>query len=189
MSGLSIRAYSTDVGYNGESLPDFKQMTMRNGTPVIPGTSWAGAIRDRFKQLSDDKLTDGLFGFVCEKSNETKPSRILFSESQITGASFKEMTRNSIDRFSGATKDTALYTERTCYGGRAQLTIMVRGALSDEERIVLSAVLLDLHNGYLSIGGLTSVGRGLFSIEHITVNSTDRTKLLTPEHLLDLLEV
>ena len=187
--GLSIRVYSTDVDPGGKALPDFKQMTMRNDIPIIPGTSWAGAFRDRFCQLSDKALTDDLFGYVREKTQETKPSRILFSESQITGAQFKQITRNSIDRFSGATKDTALYTERTCYGGETELTITIPDKLTDEERIVLSAVVLDLHHGYLSLGGLTSVGRGLFSVEQVTVNGKDRTDRLTPATLSDLLEV
>ncbi|MCR4646755.1 MAG: hypothetical protein K5695_15325 [Oscillospiraceae bacterium] len=194
-SGLSIRTYSTDVAPDlSHPLPDFKQMTMQNGTPVIPGTSWAGAFRERFRLFTDESQTDALFGYVKERTQETQRSRICFSESQITGATCKEMTRNSIDRFSSATKDTALYTESTCYSGETGLTITLLpdangDAPSAAERTALSAVLLDLHNGFLALGGLTSVGRGIFSIEQITVNGEDRTNMLAPEHVAALLEV
>ena len=101
----------------------------------------------------------------------------------------KEMTRNSIDRFSAATKNTALYTERTWYGGETELTLTIPHGTSPKERLVLGAVLLDLHNGYLSLGGLASVGRGMFRIEQIEVNGSDRTALLEPAGLAALLEV
>ena len=186
-SALSIRVYSTDPGKDHQKFPDFKQMAMQNGDPVIPGTSWAGAFRERFRQLSaDEPLTNGLFG---ELNGDVKRSRILFSESQIRGGMAKEMTRNSIDRFSAATKNTALYTERTWYGGETELTLTIPHGTSPKERLVLGAVLLDLHNGYLSLGGLASVGRGMFRIEQIEVNGSDRTVLLEPAGLAALLEV
>ena len=43
---------------------------------------------------------------------------------------------------------------------------------------ILSAVICDLDRGYLAVGGLTSVGRGLFTVEKIFINEDDRTEAL-----------
>ena len=166
---LSIRSYTVkDISY-----ADFTQLSDKDGTPVIPGTSWAGAFRSRFKQLSGSKkLTDELFGFVDIEKNEQKRSKILFSESRIKDHTSKLITRTSIDRFSGGVKDSALYSEVTCYNGNCKLEIIISRNIDEEEkcRAVLYAVICDLHKGYLSVGGLTSVGRGIFEVEKMEVN-------------------
>ena len=46
--------------------------------------------------------------------------------------------------------------------------------VEDEFLDILAAAITDLHYGYLAIGGLTSVGRGLFSIE--TINNIELSK-------------
>ena len=39
--------------------------------------------------------------------------------------------------------------------------------MPDKEKKALAAALTDLHMGYLAVGGETSVGRGLFSVNSI----------------------
>lgn len=183
--GISIREYSTDVG-----MPDYETISIhdRNGKkniPVIPGTSWAGAIRGRFFEFAGKSKDDPdeLFGFVDKKGKE-KPikSKIVFSETVLSGGTFKESTRNSIDRFSGATKDRALYTERTYFNGKGELEIIILRPLSAQEKFMLAAVLADLNNGFLAVGGLTAVGRGLFEIEKVN-GSEETAKLLSTDSL------
>ena len=196
---VSIREYSTDVGRNGETLPDYKHIALSNGKSVIPGTSWAGAIRSRFCEFAGEAARDALFGYVIEKKKDdkesesnkelTQKSRIIFSESIISDNTTKTMTRNSIDRFSSATKETALYTERTCYNGRTNLEIFLKDDATDKEKAVLGAVLLDLHNGFLSVGGLTSVGRGMFHITDLSVNGKSKMDELKSNNAVMLLEV
>ena len=90
-------------------------------------------------------------------------------------------TRNAIDRFTGGTVDGALYSEKTYYCGRTSLMISCdfsdredQDNISAEEKRrlagVLAAAILDLDNGYMAVGGLTAVGRGLFRAEKITVD-------------------
>lgn len=179
---VSIRVYTTDVS-NDNAMPDYKQMTLRNGIPVISGTSWAGAFRERFCTFAGEQTTDNLFGYVDKNnSGETVKSRVTFSESEISDFTMKKISRNSIDRFSGGTKDTALYTEITCYNGKTELIITIPKNTGVTERAILSAVILDLNKGYLSVGGLTSVGRGMFEVEKINFNGIDRTQLLKSEN-------
>lgn len=190
---ISIREYSTDVGEDGNTLPDFKHISLhdQNETSVIPGTSWAGAFRARFLDFAGQAATDSLFGYVKEKNkiDSSNKSRIIFSESIISDNLMKTVTRNSIDRFSAATKDSALYTERTSYNGKTNLTIFLADDATDKERAILGAVILDIHNGFLSVGGLTSIGRGMFRITGLYVNDTDNSHLLQTGNAAQLLEV
>lgn len=175
--GISVREYTTAPGTKGETMPDYRQLSLhtadRNGCPepVIPGTSWAGAFRARYAEFAGEKETEALFGFVHQKKKDgddkTQKARIVFSESRITGGVWKITTRNAIDRFSGGTKNGALYTEETYYGGSTELVISFPKEAGEIERSLLCACLADLHNGFLAVGGLTSVGRGLFAIESV----------------------
>ncbi len=186
-TAISIREYSTDVGENGETLPDYKHIALKNGTSIIPGTSWAGAFRARYTEFAGEDAADALFGYV-KKDGNTEKSRIIFSECQITDNTAKTITRNSIDRFTAATKDSALYTERTSYNGETRLDILLKDDATDQEKAILSAVILDLHHGFLAVGGLTSVGRGLFHIDSLTVDGADCTANLEFEDAELLLE-
>jgi len=170
--GISVREYSTDVG-----MPDYQTMGLKsvkdknkNEVPVIPGTSWAGAFRSRFEEFAGEEQTKTLFGNVgseCGNTEDVIKSKIYFNETQFENGIYKEYTRNSIDRFSGATKDGALYTERTYYYGETELVITYPNDLSAESKLALCACIADLHNGFLAVGGLTSVGRGVFEITAI----------------------
>lgn len=172
---LSIRQYSSDAALKGQSVPDYTQLTLSGGLPVIPGTSWAGAFRHRMKTMLEqvkpeagtDELTE-LFGTVGENGLAQK-SKIIFSESQLKNGFSKELTRNSIDRFSAGTKEGALYTERTYYNGNLYLEIRIHKEILADRRYrltrqLLMACIADLHHGLLSVGGLTAVGRGIFRI-------------------------
>lgn len=143
--------------------------------PVIPGTSWAGAFRHHMKGLmsATEHEMECWFGHVRGK-DKTK-SIITFSDSIIKGASSKLLSRNAIDRFSGGTIDGALFTEKTYYGGHTDLKISFREDVRQNENIksasiekkykeALAATIADLHAGFMAIGGLTAVGRGLFTV-------------------------
>ncbi|MDD4774343.1 MAG: RAMP superfamily CRISPR-associated protein, partial [Eubacteriales bacterium] len=173
--GISIRRYSTDIG-----SPDFIQLSLADGTPVIPGTSWAGAFRRRFTELSGDgALRDRLFGYVSQTDkNEVQKSKITFSESRLQGGTWKTITRNAIDRFSAGTKEGALYTEKTYYNGICELEIRMKPDAGEQDIAYIMAVVFDLHNGFLSIGGQTAVGRGLFEITSIKINGREQNSLL-----------
>ena len=177
VSGVSIREYSTDV-----NQADYKTLTLHNkmNKPVIPGTSWAGAFRSRFEEVAGSDATRELFGFVKEKTGDTAKSKIVFSESILNGGTPKIVTRNAIDRFSGGTKGGALYTEKTYYDGNTSLIIQLDKTVSKSALIALGICLADLHNGLLCVGGLTSVGRGLFEIESIN-NDEKLTEYVTGE--------
>lgn len=173
--GVSIREYTTEPSTEEEKMPDYITMglhTKKNddgsSVPVIPGTSWAGMFMDRYNELTDKNSTEKLFGFVHDRKKDgddkVQKSCIIFDESQLHGGVYKTTTRNAIDRFTGGTKSGALYTEKTYYYGETELNISFTRVPEESELKVLAFCLADLHNGFLALGGLTSIGRGLFEI-------------------------
>ncbi len=188
-AGLTIREYTTDLdGTDYRALGyEADQNGSSAGAAIVPGTTWAGAFRARVKELTDDSTAAALFGYVTDKRVEPaagvkdKPdacrSQVSFSETRITGGSPKRITRNAIDRFTGSVKQSALYSEQTYWGGCGELIIRISVPDQDNEvlqraRCALGASIADLHHGYLAVGGLTSVGRGLFDIEALTIDSS-----------------
>ena len=174
---ISIRKYSTRPSQNkNHPEPDYEQLIVNNNTPVIPGTSWAGAFRHRMRDLGlSETEINGLFGWV-NKTNALK-SAIRFSESELKHAQEKVMTRNAINRFSGGITDGALFTERTWYGGKTDLTILCTRLMTEREKNALAATVTDLHYGYLAIGGLTAIGRGRFRVLSVNNAAVDQNSI------------
>lgn len=178
VGGVSIREYTTDPSAE-TVMPDYVTTRLHSGEclPVIPGTSWAGSFRSQCLKYRNAEFCNGLFGFVNPAGDKvdalSQKSVVIFSESQLSGGNYKTITRNAIDRFSGGTKNGALYTEKTYYGGETTLEIIFRRLLNEDEIKVISACIADLHNGFLAVGGLTSVGRGMFSIKSINGKKLD----------------
>ncbi len=178
--GIIIRTYTTERFKLPESDKskevNSKHIALKDGTPIIPGTSWAGAFRSRYLEFAGKEKCNELFGYVDDKGN-TRVSRIIFSESRIEKSTNKLIKRTAIDRYTNGTKDSALFSERSVFNGECSLEIIVKD-LTDEERTVLSAVICDLDRGYLAVGGETSIGRGLFKVDSITVNGSETTEYL-----------
>ena len=196
--GISIRQYSTETGeadyqqLTSQALPeraDEGKEDVNMGVPVIPGTSWAGAFRAQMGKLDSEfkkegRLAGEFFGKAKnnskDKSVEGNKTRIGFSESRITKGRWVSYTRNAIDRFTGGTIDGALYSEKTYYNGETELTISCdfskrgKDTVSGQDRKrfakAMAAAILDLDGGYMAVGGLTAVGRGLFKVNRISVD-------------------
>ena len=131
---------------------------------------------------------DSIFGYVINDSDSKKARSIIrFSETSLEGAKGKILSRNAIDRFSGGTKDGALFTEKTYYGGKGDLVISWRSneKMPDKEVAALAAAITDLHFGFMAVGGETSIGRGLFAITEIDGEKIDDN--IKPDELYGLL--
>ncbi len=173
--GISIRKYATRVQKDeNDIVPDYEQLTAfitEHDTeavmPVIPGTSWAGAFRHRMKDFGINVDESGsIFGYVKGKMREK--SKISFSESRISGAMAKTLSHNAIDRFTSGTVEGALFKEQTYYYGTTKLIIGWNGGTMDNEtKSALAATIADIHYGFLAVGGETSIGRGLFTVDEI----------------------
>lgn len=166
--GISIRSYSVVP-----NEPDYAHITS-NGSPVIPGNSWNGAIRNRVEEIlgqlgleSYQKYIDNWFGYV--KDSDAMQSNIVISESVIEGGVDLSMTRTKINRYDASAIPGALYSEKSYFNGSLELEIKVRKnyyAGNDVRYEPMVGMLLialkDLQNGYLAVGGQTAIGRGIF---------------------------
>lgn len=195
--GLSIRYYTGEIGDDKEAAVKNSPLLVRAepagneklsaeyvsdpGTPseaslpVIPGTSWAGAFRHRFSEFVGESITKEVFGNVDSSRGKDKPekavkSKIAFSETVLHWGTPKKLTRIAIDRFSGAVKTRALLTEQSVFYGDGELDIRISKAVGEKELYALLAVVADLHNGFLAVGGETAIGRGIFEIKEMSIN-------------------
>jgi CRISPR/Cas system CSM-associated protein Csm3 (group 7 of RAMP superfamily) len=141
--------------------------------PVIPGTSWAGVLRQRALKIArtisgdkDDsqKFVDEMFGPSAIERGDTdvKASRVHIKESEIKDVNSLVITRVNIDRFTGGAYESALFSEQPAIGRnetRITLDLELRDPKSHELGLIL-LLLKDLWTGDLPIGGESSVGRG-----------------------------
>lgn len=167
--GISIRQYAAI-----KDDPDFVHIINAKKEAVIPGSSFAGAIRHRLKDIllklegqginiDVDNILNTMFGYV--EKDTAHLSMITISESKIEGAKALTMTRTGISRFESAVKDKTLFTEKTYVDGTVELNILIKKRIYKEQDWILGLLLLaveDLRNGFLAVGGATAIGRGIF---------------------------
>ena len=177
--GVIIRVYSAK---NGKA--DFEHLHC-SGEPVIPGSSWNGAIRQKAYEIltgigcssnAAEDLLEEWFGYVVNTGSDRETggepdacqSRVVYEESRIKGGNALTITRNKIDRFDAAVVGTALYTETAWFDGDTVLHIKVRRRTEAGKAPVeavsglMMLILDDLQRGYVSVGGQTGIGRGIF---------------------------
>ncbi len=179
LGGISIRKYSAKAGN-----VDFEHVTS-NGKPVIPGTSWNGLIRRQLLEyLNSDLLSKSgvilsdWFGKEKNGEQEASASNIIIEESKIDNSKKIDLTRNKIDRFSGGAANKALFSETAYFNGTTSLGIKVKKHIKQDEdnsKIIglIALVIKDIDNGLVALGGQTSIGRGLFKVENVTINGQD----------------
>lgn len=167
--GISIRRYSARP-----NEADYEHITVGRGKvakPVIPGSSWNGAIRSDIRAIllelkaKDPSICVNTWFGTSEVGKECQ-SQVVISESIIENSKALKMTRNKINRFDASTTDGALYTEKSYFGGTTELEILVRKDSQNAYEACIGALLIAIKNiqkGYVAIGGQTAVGRGIFS--------------------------
>jgi CRISPR/Cas system CSM-associated protein Csm3 (group 7 of RAMP superfamily) len=167
--GISIRQYAVKKGE-----PDFVHITA-NGKPVIPGSSFAGALRSRMKEILHlltpemsaqemNKKLEQLFGYV--DGNRAHRSNIVICESMIENARKLTSARTAVSRFESSAKRGSLYTERTYVDGKVLLRIELFETAAEKWAVgLLLLALKDMRRGYLPVGGETSIGRGIFEAD------------------------
>jgi CRISPR/Cas system CSM-associated protein Csm3 (group 7 of RAMP superfamily) len=152
------------------------------GQSIIPGTSWTGALRSSIFNIGIDikkssqmkDLIDEVFGHVIESKGieaiKAKASRIALGESLIMDSESFEYTRNKIDRFTGGVVDAALFTEKPSFGGTLKLRLTLKSPQPYEIGVILLGIQ-DLWYGIQSIGGGSSIGRGI--LEGLSLKISD----------------
>lgn len=179
-SSLLIRS-----GSGAANAPDMVHLTsQRNGKdrPVLSGTSLAGAVRARALRIAntlwpDDReraeyLVNIMFGRRIQgRGDEPSGSRVLTRETELANTRDLVQSRVKIDRFTGGSYPTALFTQQPTFGGeQATAKLYIAMHRPEDAHIgLLLLVLKDLWTGDLPLGGESSVGRGRLQGRHATL--------------------
>ena len=178
-TSLLIRSSSEDP-----KDPDMVHL-YSNDKPVIPGTSFAGAFRQRANLIakvigwesgeSDQERVCELFGPIHKQDEKTEDtqqtdlwaSRVLIEERLVKKVKPVWQDRVAIDRFTGGSLQSALFNEKPVYPcslkEQTKTNIRLRLTLEEPENAEIGLLLLTLRDfwyGHAALGGETSNGRG-----------------------------
>ncbi|GAB4183670.1 MAG: RAMP superfamily CRISPR-associated protein [Calditrichia bacterium] len=173
---LLIRSYNLDP-----QSSDSSQLLSKD-EPVLPGTSWTGAIRHAMTHIlwelgvttsRIDTILADIFGKVS-KSNESEAqaSVVKINESVIRKGKILHYTRNKVDRISAGVVDSALFDEEPVYTGELELEMDV-SALEDTHIGLLLLALKDIGYGIQPVGGGANIGRGILQMKKIHLNNSE----------------
>lgn len=170
-------------GQGGADAPDSMHLqSKRSGqsVPILSGTSLAGALRARALRIAQtvgtqekaEALVNNLFGLRIQSSKD-KPSasRLTTAETEIGSPLHLVQSRVKIDRFTGGSFPTALFSEQPVWG-QQDTTITARLTVQQPTWAQIGLVLLllkDLWTGDLPLGGEISVGRGRLKGQRATL--------------------
>jgi CRISPR/Cas system CSM-associated protein Csm3 (group 7 of RAMP superfamily) len=162
--------------------PDAVHLTEGKNS-VLPGTGLAGVLRQRCLQIANTvaphkaALVDGMFGPLKKTGERTelRASRVWTSDAVLHDGRLEVHTRVAIDRFTQGALESALFDEapfwpsKTSDGHVRALRIWLEAPresettrFEDESGLLLMA-FKDLWLGDLTLGGESSVGRGVFT--------------------------
>ena len=154
-----------------------------NDKPVIPGTSFAGAFRQRAalianaigwqKHGKDEDSVCEMFGPIHKQDREVKQqtdlwaSRVTIEERLVKKVDPIWQDRVAIDRFTGGSLKSALFNEKPVYPcllkDVVHTNVRLRLTLEEPEEAEIGLLLLTLRDfwyGNVPVGGETSNGRG-----------------------------
>jgi CRISPR/Cas system CSM-associated protein Csm3 (group 7 of RAMP superfamily) len=190
--------YSLIIKHYYPSEPEIEDMIHLHsaGKPVIPGTSWTGALRHAIeniareidKQKEVEELIKRLFGEVEEEKKKKRASRIYIDESIIENVKLTSYTRNKVDRFTGGVVETALFDEAPVFNqsnAMVELNIQITSAKDEEIGLILLGIR-ELWYGLQSVGGDAGIGRGILKGEQLFINNKQINLLENEDkHYLD----
>ena len=170
---------------DGEKSPAARMKTNTAGQNIIPGTSLKGVLRHRAayilhalgkEQTQAEDFIDHLMGTTAARGR-------FIVEEAVVDAEMHTQTRSRIDRFTGGTIPSALFSTAPVWrekdGGRSvTLRFGVRQA-SEQEAGLCVLLLKDLWLGRAAIGGEKSIGRGTLEGLHAIIRYHGRCYELT----------
>ena len=187
LTGALIVRDSVDplAAADGEKSPAARMKTNAAGQNIIPGTSLKGVLRHRAAYILHalGKEPTQAEAFIDHLMGTTAARGRFIVEEAVVDAEMHTQTRSRIDRFTGGTIPSALFSTvpvwREKDGGRSvTLRFGVRQA-SEQEAGLCVLLLKDLWLGRAAIGGEKSIGRGTLEGLHAVIRYHGRCYELT----------
>ena len=159
-----------------DGLPSKVARTRRRlGRPLIPGSAWKGIIRSRTEYILRSRYGEAA---ACRKQpgceqcpvcavfgHPGQRGLLAFRDSYIEDpACHPERTQVGIDRVTGGSRDTLLYTTQALATGTVLLQIDALGDIPPWVRNVIHHVLRDIHDGLIGVGSRTTRGLGTLRV-------------------------
>lgn len=192
-SSMIIRDYDVDTDDEKEKIA---AVQMKSGEDfVIPATSIKGVLKSRAykilmnlnhhdEQEAEDFL-DKLMGRETDnKEDKGQKSRLYIDEVYIRPNILhsKKQSRNRIDRFTGGTIDSALFTDKPIWQtdkSKATIAINLKVQNCDEKEAgLMLLVMKDLWLGDLAIGGNKAIGKGVLKGKKCTIQYAGESFLI-----------
>lgn len=192
-SSMIIRDYDVDTDDEKEKIA---AVQMKSGEDfVIPATSIKGVLKSRAykilmnlnhhdEQKAEDFL-DKLMGRETDnKEDKGQKSRLYIDEVYIKHNILhsKKQSRNRIDRFTGGTIDSALFTDKLIWQtdkSKATIAINLQVQNCDEKEAgLMLLVMKDLWLGDLAIGGNKAIGKGVLKGKKCTIQYAGESFLI-----------
>lgn len=192
-SSMIIRDYDVDTDDEKEKIA---AVQMKSGEDfVIPATSIKGVLKSRAyrilmnlnhhdEQKAEDFL-DNLMGRETDnKEDKGQKSRLYIDEVYIKPNILhsKKQSRNRIDRFTGGTIDSALFTDKPIWQtdkSKATIAINLQVQNCDEKEAgLMLLVMKDLWLGDLAIGGNKAIGKGVLKGKKCTIQYAGESFLI-----------
>ena len=173
---LIVRDYFPADAELGADKKKIAAVSKKSGRDyLIPGSSLKGVMRHRaayiLQQLGRDSgLVEHMMGPEPKRDEEAeqkkRKSRLSVDEVYIRPEAVvaAEQSRNRIDRFTGGTIDTVLFTTKPLWSKGDESVVSIHFAIrrAQEHEAGLGLCLLkDLWLGRLTVGGEKSIGRGV----------------------------
>ena len=161
---------------DGEKSPDARMKTNAAGQNIIPGTSLKGVLRHRAAYILHvlGKEQTQVEAFIDHLMGTTTARGRFIVEEAVVDAEMHTQTRSRIDRFTGGTIPSALFSTAPVWrkkdeGRSVTLRFGVRQA-SEQEAGLCVLLLKDLWLGRAAIGGEKSIGRGTLEGLHAVIH-------------------
>ncbi|MEV6229057.1 RAMP superfamily CRISPR-associated protein [Saccharopolyspora shandongensis] len=137
----------------------------------IPGSTLKGILRSRAEYIcrvvGTTACTEQDCGtcrtctlFGCSGEESPRRGRIVVEDAEVSDSGTRLRPHVSIDRFTGGARDTALYFEDVLERGQFRLRVQAIGSTDADDKLLLEAVIADLHEGLVGIGARTTAGYG-----------------------------
>ena len=169
MDAVLVRS-SAPIG-TGKGKLDAVQMREENiltgkSSPIIPGSSIKGAMRDHMHRIAPFLGLEGYLDFLLGREPITGTDngvagKLVFSDATISGEQEQKATRIRMNRVTGGVIRGALFTEQPV-SGTWRWSIRVPEDQPEGCLLVLYA-LRDLGLGLYQLGGTKAIGRGIVS--------------------------
>jgi len=173
---LIVRDYNVSREENEANIS--AHMRQGQGGYIIPGPSVKGVLRHEAErilrrlgrtQTEVDAELAGLMGKSTDEDGSAVKvkSRFYVQEGEVHGGAVLELpqTRNRIDRFTGGTMDTALFTTKPIWqkeSGKESVVLRFRIKDATQQEAGLALYMLrDVWQGRVAFGGERGIGRGV----------------------------